>query len=67
MACGVLDGRPTAVTAGFDGSLRVWDLAGRTCTAVLHLPSPCAALALTDSGHLVAAFNRDLAVFTRRP
>ncbi|MDH6116008.1 WD40 repeat protein [Kitasatospora sp. GAS204A] len=67
LACTVLDNRSIAVTGSDDCTVRVWDLASRTCTAVVQLPSPCTSLAATDGGYLVAAFNRDFAVFKRRP
>ncbi|WP_329563272.1 hypothetical protein [Kitasatospora sp. NBC_01266] len=67
VTCSVLNGRAKVASTGYDGSLRVWDIATRACEAVLTLPYVCTALALTDSGYLVAAFNRDIAIFTRRP
>ncbi|MGW2213503.1 caspase family protein [Nonomuraea sp. NPDC001684] len=65
VACTVLDGRPVAVTGSDDHTMRIWDLQMRHLADVIHLPSECSGVAVTDSGLVVCAFGRDLAALRR--
>ncbi|MFC9588713.1 hypothetical protein ACFTUC_02700 [Streptomyces sp. NPDC056944] len=66
VACTVLDGRPVAVTAGYDGTVRVWDLHTRTAVAELLLDQPRAAV-VTSTGDLVSGFHNDITLYRRQP
>ncbi|MEV4582638.1 hypothetical protein AB0K16_56445, partial [Nonomuraea jabiensis] len=64
----VVDGRPVAVTGGRDRTLRLWDLtSGRQIGPDLHFPKPVTAAAISEDGHVIVCFDRDIAVFTSTP
>ncbi|GAA3817368.1 caspase family protein [Streptomyces phyllanthi] len=65
LVCTELDGRPVAVTGSGDHTVRIWDLQTSSAVDVLHLPGPCRALALHESGLLACSFGSDVAVFRR--
>ncbi|AZS76879.1 hypothetical protein DDE74_36620 [Streptomyces lydicus] len=64
VACTELNGRPIAVTGSPDGTVRVWNLGSGSSTAAIFLDS-IKHLALTRSGDVIVASNRDVAVYRR--
>ncbi|MFI5809266.1 hypothetical protein [Streptomyces sp. NPDC051561] len=63
VACTVLDGRPTAVTAS-DSSVRVWDLTTRTC--IDAIPIHAGAVAVIED-RLIIITGPDIALFHPNP
>ncbi|MGW4369809.1 caspase family protein [Nocardia takedensis] len=59
-----LAGRPVAICAARDRSIRVWDLTTMTVTVVIDCPLPPRTVACWDST-IVVGFGNDLAVLTR--
>ncbi len=54
-----------AITGADDHTVRVWGLVSMAQVALLDLPAPCSALAVSDADWLVCAFASDIAVFGR--
>jgi len=65
LAIGATGGRPVAVTSGRDGAVRIWDLALERCTAVLSLPLPGTAVAIT-ADTIVLGMAHEVVVLDRR-
>jgi WD domain, G-beta repeat len=65
VACTQLDGRPVAVTAGDDETVRVWDLQTRLEVDRLDLPSGARALDVTAAREIVAGFGWDIVLLER--
>ncbi|MET9446747.1 hypothetical protein [Streptomyces cinerochromogenes] len=61
VACAELDGRPVAVISGYGGTLRVWNLRTLRSESVAMLSGT--ALDVDPAGHIVVAFDQDVAVF----
>ncbi|WP_442942655.1 hypothetical protein [Nonomuraea sp. LP-02] len=61
----MLDGRPVAVTASDDATVRVWDLPARRFTDVITLPNASGGVAVANDGSLVCSFGSDLTIFRR--
>jgi WD40 repeat protein len=62
VACTTLNDRPVAVTASRDSTVRVWDLAIRESTTVLHLHAYSRALAFASDGALVVGAGHEVMV-----
>jgi WD40 repeat protein len=62
VACTTLNGRPAAVAGGNDRTVRVWDLAIRESTTVLHLHAYSRALAFASDGALVVGAGHEVMV-----
>jgi hypothetical protein len=54
VAVGRLGERKVIVSAGGDGTVRIWSAAGRSVGNPLHLVEVCAGLVLLDCGLIVA-------------
>jgi hypothetical protein len=67
LAAATVDGQPIAVTAGYQ-TVRVWELATREQIGPdLHFPKSVTAVAISEDGHVIVCFDRDLAVFVNSP
>ncbi|MFF0015154.1 caspase family protein [Streptomyces sp. NPDC005374] len=65
LVCAQLDGRPVAVAGAHDNTVRIWDLRTGALIDVIHVPGPCGALALDETGLLICSFGSDVGVFRR--
>ncbi|WP_424860624.1 hypothetical protein [Streptomyces sp. MMS24-I29] len=62
-----LEGRPHAVTASDDGSVRVWDLTTGSCLTAYHLPAATRAVTVTADGTVVLGVGHDVVVLSLAP
>jgi WD40 repeat protein len=65
VACTQLDGRPIAVTTGYDATVRIWDLTTRRQIDQMDLPTAGQTLAVTSVGGIVAGFGWDIVLLER--
>lgn len=63
--CMEIDGTPTAVTAGSDQTVRIWNLRTGACLDVIPTGTALA-VALSATDDLVVGINSDIAVFQRK-
>ncbi|MCT9081541.1 caspase family protein [Streptomyces fulvoviolaceus] len=65
LVCAHLDGRPVAVTGSWDNTVRIWDLQTSSHVDTIHVPGPCDAVALDETGLLICSFGADVGIFRR--
>ncbi|MFC8515575.1 caspase family protein [Streptomyces sp. NPDC057257] len=65
LVCAELDGRPVAVTGSWDHTVRIWDLRTTSLADTIHVPGPCDAVALDETGLLICSFGADVGTFRR--
>ena len=61
--CAYIDDRPTAFTGGKDGTVRVWDLAAKKETTVLHIGRPIWSIRTVPDGWLLIGAGGELLAF----
>jgi WD40 repeat protein len=67
VAVAELEGRPHAITAGDDRSVRVWDLTTGACLTTYYLPARTSAATVTADGTVVLGVGHDVAALNLAP
>jgi WD40 repeat protein len=67
VAVAELEGRPHALTASRDGSVRVWDLATGACLTTYHFHEVPRAVTVTTDGTVVLGVGHDVVVLSLTP